>query len=128
MRPFAHDLGLEGMRDYSVTGGMRFAGGPFNHAALDGVARMVEVLRADEEAAGVEPLPIIDDHEGPATIVGYTVVFLGNEPSHAIATCYIPGGVRTVVRSMDKVLLETMTREESCGRIVPVSRAGQFSA
>jgi acetyl-CoA C-acetyltransferase len=47
VQSFALDLKLEGVCPWTVTGSMAFAGGPYNHAALDGVARMVEVLRAE---------------------------------------------------------------------------------
>ena len=47
VRSFALDLRLEKECPLTVTGGMPFGGGPFNHASLDGVARMVEVLRSD---------------------------------------------------------------------------------
>ena len=49
VQSFAHDLKLDGVCPWSVTGSMAFAGGPYNHGALDGVARMVEVLRADDK-------------------------------------------------------------------------------
>ena len=45
VQSFAYDLELDGVCPLSVTGSMAFAGGPYNHGALDGVARMVEVLR-----------------------------------------------------------------------------------
>jgi acetyl-CoA C-acetyltransferase len=69
------------------------------------------------------PLPLDGDYSGPATIVGYTVVFSGGQPTHAIAICDTPAGRRTVVRSEDRTLLESMTREEYCGRIVRVAGA-----
>ena len=34
-----------------------------------------------------------------------------------------PGGRRTVVRTEDRALLESMTREEFCGRVVQVAGA-----
>jgi acetyl-CoA C-acetyltransferase len=49
VQSFAHDLKLDGVCPWSVTGSMAFAGGPYNHGALDGVARMVEVLRTDNK-------------------------------------------------------------------------------
>jgi acetyl-CoA C-acetyltransferase len=49
VQSFAHDLKLDGVCPWSVTGSMAFAGGPYNHGALDGVARMVEVLRSDDK-------------------------------------------------------------------------------
>jgi acetyl-CoA C-acetyltransferase len=171
IQSFARDLHLEDVCPLTVTGAMPFAGGPFNHFSLEGVARMVEVLRAgragheserriglvsnlsgifgkqacalfsnlprdggyayeDITAAVAErdvPLPLDGDYAGPATIVGYTVVFDRGRPSHAIAVCDTPQGARTVVRSEDGVLLERMTREEFCGRTVQVRRDGSCS-
>jgi acetyl-CoA C-acetyltransferase len=54
VRSFAYDLRLDRRCPLTVTGAMPFAGGPFNHASLAGVARMAEVLRAEGpgEASG----------------------------------------------------------------------------
>jgi acetyl-CoA C-acetyltransferase len=172
IRSFAHDVGLDASCPLTVTGAMAFAGGPFNHASLAGVARMVEVLRTestaearakrvglvtnlsaifgkqacmvlsnapnelgyrsddvtDAVAAEDRPVPLDPDYAGPATIVGYTVVFDGAAMSHALAICDTPAGKRTVVRSEDKSLLVSMTREEFCGRRVLVGSDGTFSA
>lgn len=54
VQSFAQDLQLEGVCPWSVTGSMAFAGGPYNHGALDGVARMMEVLR---ESGQSNPVP-----------------------------------------------------------------------
>jgi acetyl-CoA C-acetyltransferase len=171
IQSFAQDLGLDAARPWTVSGGMPFAGGPFNSASLEGVARMVEVLR-DREASSASgrrtglvanlsgifgkqacavfsnapsvdgyryedvtaavaerevPLELREDYVGPATIVGYTVVFAGDVPSHAIAICDTPAGVRTVVRSEDSALLDAMMREEFCGRVVEVVADGEFT-
>lgn len=45
IQSFAHDLKLEGRCPWTVTGAMPFAGGPLNQFSLEGIARMVEVLR-----------------------------------------------------------------------------------
>ncbi len=152
---------------WTVTGAMPFAGGPYNSFSLEGVARMVEVLREGEGNDGSErriglvsnlsgifgkqacalfsnlpnadgyhceditaavaacdlPLALDGDYVGPATVVGYTVVFVGGVPSHGIAICDTPAGWRTVVRSEDRALLESMTQEEFCGRVVQVAAA-----
>src|SRR5207244_13331423 len=76
-----------------------------------------------EVATCAHPLPLDGDYVGPAAIVGYAVVFVGGMPSHAIAICDTPAGRRTVVRSEDQALLEAMTREEFCGRVVRVAGA-----
>jgi acetyl-CoA C-acetyltransferase len=162
IQSFARDLKLPETCPWTVTGAMPYAGGPYNSFSLEGVARMVEVLRGGEErriglvsnlsgifgkqactllsnlpsadgyryedltaavAARDVPVPLDGDYVGPATIVGYTVIFAGGLPSHAIAICDTPGGRRTVVRSEERALLESMTREEFCGRVVQVAGA-----
>ena len=45
LQSFARDLEIPPGRPLSLTCGMPFAGGPFNHFAIEGVARMTEVLR-----------------------------------------------------------------------------------
>lgn len=79
-----------------------------------------------EVAAANPPLPIRDDYVGPATIVGYTVVFQGETPSHAIAYCDTPGGGRTVVRDSEPELLAAMMAEEFVGKTVQVDASGGF--
>ena len=163
IQSFAADLKLPPTLPWTVTGAMPFAGGPYNSFSLEGVARMVEVLRGggterriglvsnlsgifgkqacalfsnlpgadgyryEDLTAAVAardlPLPLDGDYIGPATVVGYTVVFAGGNPSHAIAICDTPGGARTVVRGEDRGLLDAMTREEFCGRLVQVAGA-----
>jgi acetyl-CoA C-acetyltransferase len=166
IQSFARDLEIPPECPWTVTGSMAFAGGPFNNATLEGVARMVEVLRSDSSrryglvsnlsgifskqacailsnapgpddyrddditaaVAAQSPLvPLDADYVGSATIAGYTVVFQGNEPAHAIAYCDLPDGKRTVVRSTNRALLDTMTREEMCGRAVEVRAGGDFT-
>ena len=170
IQSFAHDLKLENVCPLTVTGGMPFAGGPFNSFSLEGVARMAEVLRSGEPGRALErlvglvsnlsgifgkqgcvvlsnkpndrgyryeditrvvaekdlPVPLTGDYAGPATIVGYTVMFNRDAISHGIAICDTPNSERTVVRSEDKTLLESMTRAEFCGRQIEVLRDGRF--
>jgi acetyl-CoA C-acetyltransferase len=170
VRSFAFDLRIEKDRPLTVTGGMPFAGGPFNHFSLEGVARMVEVLRPnsanttsgrrlglvsnlsgifgkqavvllsnesnprgygydDITAAVAErdvPVPLNGDYVGPATIVGYTVVFQRGQVSHGVAICDTPAGERTVARCDDATLLDEMMRREFCGRVVDISPEGTF--
>jgi acetyl-CoA C-acetyltransferase len=163
IQSFARDLKVPETCPWTVTGAMPYAGGPYNSFSLEGVARMVEMLRAGESrrriglvsnlsgifgkqacalfsnvpgadgyryedltaavAARDLPVPLDGDYAGPATVVGYTVVFTGGVPSHAVAICDTPGGGRTVVRSEDRALLDSMTREEFCGRVVQVAGA-----
>lgn len=170
VQSFALDLGLDGNCPLTVTGAMPFAGGPFNHSSLEGIARMAEVLRESsasgeaprrvglvsnlsgifgkqccallsnepnpsgyrfdditaEVAARDAPVPLDADYAGPVKIVGYTVMFQRDRPSHAIAICDTPAGKRTVGRTEDEVLLDAMIREEFCGRSVVLEVGGAF--
>jgi hypothetical protein len=81
----------------------------------------------DQVAAADPPVPLDPDYAGSATIVGYTVVFDGPAPSHALAICDTPAGKRTVARSEDAGLLAAMTREEFCGRRVLVETDGSLT-
>ena len=73
------------------------------------------------------PIRVDESYVGPGTIVGYTVVFNRETPAHAIAICDTADSARTVVRTEDKALLESMIREEFCGRVAQISRAGTFT-
>lgn len=50
---YAAGLGLSPERDLTVTGGMPFAGGPYNNYVLQATARMAELLRAREGRIGL---------------------------------------------------------------------------
>ena len=53
-------------------------------------------------------------------------MFNREEISHGIAICDTPNGCRTVARTEDTTLLESMTREEFCGRVIEISSDGRF--
>ncbi len=50
---YAEELGLGTARDLTVTGGMSFAGGPFNNYVLQATARMAALLRAGPARTGL---------------------------------------------------------------------------
>ena len=79
-----------------------------------------------EVAAGTETRTLVDDTAGPATIAGYTVLYLGDVPVKGIVVCDLPDGRRAVAASEDRDLAEAMTREEFCGRAVVVAEGGGF--
>jgi acetyl-CoA C-acetyltransferase len=74
------------------------------------------------------PLPLVPGHAGPVEIVGYTVAFVRNDVSHAIAIGDTSDGKRTVVRTDDPALADRMTREEFVGRRVTARSDGSFVA
>jgi len=53
VQQFASELAVGIERPLTVTGGMRFAGGPLNNYVLQAVARMAEVLRDDRGSTGL---------------------------------------------------------------------------
>lgn len=61
VQSWAADVGLDESVPWTVTGGMAFAGGPFNSASLEGVARMAEVLR---EAGAVRRIGLVTNLSG----------------------------------------------------------------
>ena len=50
---YAAELGIDLRRDLTVTGGMSFAGGPFNNYVLQSTARMAQLLRAGKGRTGL---------------------------------------------------------------------------
>jgi acetyl-CoA C-acetyltransferase len=79
-----------------------------------------------EQVAELEQaIPLNGSYEGPATIVGYSVMFNKGALSHAVAYCDTPEGERTVVRSDNEEVL-AMTETEYVGKTVQVSVDGGF--
>jgi acetyl-CoA C-acetyltransferase len=50
---YADELGIDLTRDLTVTGGMSFAGGPYNNYVLQSTARMAQLLRAAGKGTGL---------------------------------------------------------------------------
>lgn len=79
----------------------------------------------------VDRLPrreVVADHEGPATIEAYTVMYGADGPEIGHAACLLPDGQRTWANTRDRDLLAAMTREEFCGRPVAIDGKGSFTA
>jgi acetyl-CoA C-acetyltransferase len=99
VRSFAHDLNLQNQCPLSVTGSMAFAGGPYNHGALDGAARMVEVVRQSASTTTGRQLGLVSNLSG---IFGKQAIALfSNQPN--------PGGyvfedITDTVAAIDKPL------------------------
>ncbi len=170
VQSFARDLKLKRNIPWTVTGSMAFAGGPYNHGALDGVARMVEVLRekaegdaapgygltsnlsgifgkqavaifankpgpegyryedvTDSVAAIDKPVPSITEYDGPARVLGYTVVFHKDTITHGFVYGETPDGKRVVARSDNQEALKVMTQREWVGKTVTISDGKLFS-
>ncbi|MCP5060610.1 MAG: acetyl-CoA acetyltransferase [bacterium] len=81
---------------------------------------------SEEVAARSTRREIVGDHQGPARVLGYTVVYAGEHPSEGIAVCELPDGRRTIAVTRDAELAAAMTREEFCGRDVMVGQAGEL--
>jgi acetyl-CoA C-acetyltransferase len=66
------------------------------------------------------------DHDGPATLESYTVMFGADGPELAHAAFLTEDGKRTWANSDDRDLAAAMTREEFCGRRARIDGAGRF--
>lgn len=69
---------------------------------------------------------LVGDYQGPATVVGYTVLYSGDQPARGIAIADLPNGNRTVVFSENTETLVTMLADEFCGAEIKVS-GSQFN-
>jgi acetyl-CoA C-acetyltransferase len=80
----------------------------------------------EEVAARNERRELVGDYRGPARVVGYTVVYLGDHPVEGIAVCDLPDGARTIAKTNGAALVRAMTTEEFCGRRVAVGAGGEL--
>jgi acetyl-CoA C-acetyltransferase len=80
-----------------------------------------------EVAAQSERRELVGDYAGPARVVGYTVVYLGDSPAEGIAVCELPDGRRTIAVTRDASVASAMTEEEFCGRTVVVGEEGELT-
>src|SRR5439155_22477994 len=76
----ARELGIGAERDWTVTGAMPFAGGPFNSYVLQATGRLAEVLR---ERGGASRLGLVSSVSGLLTKhgVGLWSTTRGERPS-----------------------------------------------
>ena len=148
----------------SITGGMRYAGGPFNNFVLHATAQLALALRQTDrtglissvsgvltkqafsvwsgvpaqdqfrsidvsEAAlsACPPRRLADGYAGVVSILGYTVLASQRDrPSRAIAVAEAPDGRRVIVWSVSDPVVQAMTAEEYCGRLVFAAGDGTF--
>jgi acetyl-CoA C-acetyltransferase len=66
-------------------------------------------------------VPVVDDYEGPASVVGYTVVYDAGSPARSVAIVRTPSGAHAVATSSDAAAATAMTEGEWCGRPVLVT-------
>lgn len=74
-----------------------------------------------------QPLPIAAPEVGEATIVGYTVVYAGENPERLIAVVNLASGPRSVVYSQDAELMQVAVSEELVGRKLSILGEGQLA-
>ncbi|HIG42500.1 MAG TPA: hypothetical protein EYQ14_18450 [Gammaproteobacteria bacterium] len=73
----------------------------------------------DNAQSKIDELPsrvVIPEYSGSVEIESYTVMYTGNEPNVGHFACLTPKGERTWINTTDKDLMQSMTREEFCGR------------
>lgn len=151
----AAEIGIPLDRQLTVTGGLSFAGGPWNDYVTHSIAAMLGVLREDPGSLGLvtanggfitkhsfgvysteppaggfrwedtqaevdasyEKRRVAEDHVGPVTIEGYTVVHdRSGDPEVAYCAVLTDDGARTWGVSHDPDLLAAMEREEHVGK------------
>jgi acetyl-CoA C-acetyltransferase len=155
---YAAELGLPDTIDWTVTGGMPFAGGPLNNFVFQSTARMVEMLRQSPgsnalissvsglmtkqsfavwssagaargfqfedvtEAVRAEfgACDIAENYRGEGCILGYTVLYQGEQAQRAVVVVEVPGGAHTVAFNEDPALMAAMQLDEYCGRSVTI--------
>jgi acetyl-CoA C-acetyltransferase len=155
VQAYAEALGLplQG-RELSLTGGMSFAGGPYNNYEFQATARAAELLRqgrgrtalvscvsgvltkqgfglwgreapregfvhadvSDAVAAQVESRPVLDGHEGPARVAGYTVLHGRGQPARGVLLMDAPAGQRVLVATEDPAWVDRLQSQEWVGR------------
>lgn len=156
----AHALDLplgDPNRPLTVTGGLSFAGGPWNNYVSHATATMVDRLRSEPGTVGLvtglggfatrhavglygtappaggfrwdEGVPdppelrdVAADHDGPATVEAWTVMFArSGQPETGIATCIAPDGRRAWATTTDPDHLAAMTTDDLAGSKVTIA-------
>jgi acetyl-CoA C-acetyltransferase len=157
------ELGLGRSSTPTVTGGMAFAGGPFNNFVLQSMVPVVRRVRAEPASLGavttvsglltkpgigvwsgtpdgrlplladlggaaeaatgtVDVVETIDGYDGGATVVTYTVTYVGAEPSRTVVLCDTDDGRRCVAVSEDPALAAHAVGAELIGTRVRLDR------
>jgi acetyl-CoA C-acetyltransferase len=102
----------------------KFAGAIWScRAPADGSVLTDDV--SDEARVATGLVAVDADHEGAATIAGYTVVHEHGTPTAAVTVVDTPTGTRSVATSTDPELVTAMARDEWIGRTVTV-RSGEL--
>jgi acetyl-CoA C-acetyltransferase len=154
-------LGLKPETTPTITGGMTFAGGPYNNFVYQATAATVEKLRespgslgmvttvsglltkpgigiwttepddqppligdlADEASTATETVEVhetLEDYEGEASVVTYTVTFDGGEPDRTVVLGQTPSGTRCVAFSEDPEIARQAVSTELGGTTVHI--------
>ena len=96
-------------------------------SAMPGPQSYTHVDVTDRVRAESGICEVVADYQGAGTVVGYTVLFQGDQPWRAVAVFDLPADRRTVAYSEDPAILAAMRGEECCGRRYALS-GGQFTS
>jgi len=80
-----------------------------------------------EQVDQVPGREVVVDHDGPATIESYTVMYGAEGAEVGHAACLLEDGRRTWANTRDPDITEAMTREEFCGRTARIDGEGNLS-
>jgi acetyl-CoA C-acetyltransferase len=78
---------------------------------------------ADRVAASTRAVATVDEHHGPATVLGSTVT-TGPSGRQAVAVVETDDGLRTVVTSSEKSVIDAFEADDHVGRFVTVDGTG----
>lgn len=95
---YAAELGVEGRRPLTVTGGMPFAGGPYNNYVFQATARMADLLAGDQRVGGPAATGLVASVSGVLTKQGFGLWttaggradFVSADVSDTVAACNRP--------------------------------------
>ncbi len=79
----------------------------------------------EQVSCETELCEVVAGFSGQGSVVGYTVLYQGQEPWRAVAIFDVPGGCRTAAYSEDPALMAQMMGEECCGASYPLDN-GKF--
>ncbi|HLK11363.1 MAG TPA: acetyl-CoA acetyltransferase [Candidatus Binatia bacterium] len=80
-----------------------------------------------EAARHTAAVEVVPGASGRATVASYTVLHEGAAPPRAILLCELEDGRRTLCESPDPALVESLEREEWCGRPVRITTNGDVA-
>lgn len=90
-------------------------------ATIWSTAHPARPYRRRDVSPDLDAREVVDDHTGPATVLGHTVLHIPKRPTRAVAVLDLPDGRRTVARNETPEITAAMAADDWCGRRVEVT-------